>query len=46
MKKNVGKNEKFAQKLRENCAENALKLCAQIVSHCAQVARKLSCKIR
>jgi len=46
-RKSRGKNAKFAQNLRENCAENALKLraicaiCAQIeLKNCEKFARK------
>jgi len=41
---NRGKNEKFAQNLRENCAENALKLRAMCAS-CAQIELKNPLKI-
>jgi len=40
-RKSRGKNAKFAQNLSENCAENALKLCAI----CAQMELKNRQKI-
>jgi len=41
---NRGENAKFAQNLRENCAENALKLRA-ICASCAQIEQKNPRKI-
>jgi len=43
-RKSRGKNEKFAQNLPENCAENALKLRA-ICASCAQIKLKNPRKI-
>jgi len=40
LKKIAGKNAKFVQNLRENCAESALKLRA-ICPSCAQIAQVL-----
>jgi len=45
LKKIAGKNAKFAQNLRENCAENALKLRA-ICASLAQTELKNPLKIR
>jgi len=44
LQKIAGKNAKFAQNLRENCAENALKLRA-ICASCAQIELKNPRKI-